>query len=283
VPAQNPWTIRPASPADRSIVSSLLAASSWKHQHLDWFSALELIGMPPYYLALEGTRAIGCLACPPDVPEVDWLRLFVVQTGHSVESVWDPLWEVVREAARLSGATVAAALPTVEWMPALLERAGFEKVNEVVFLEWDASPPPVLRPAPARVRPFRPREIAAVAEIDHRAFHPLWQLSDRALGAALAQAAVATVAEVDGAIVGYQITTATGIGAHLARLAVDPPLQRSGIGTLLVADALRDLSRRGLHRVSVNTQSDNRPSLRLYSSLAFAPSGQSFPVYTFPL
>lgn len=283
MPAQNPWTIRPASPADRSIVSSLLAASSWKHQHLDWFSALELIGMPPYYLALEGTRAIGCLACPPDVPEVDWLRLFVVQTGHSVESVWDPLWEVVREAARLSGATVAAALPTVEWMPALLERAGFERVNEVVFLEWDASPPPVLRPAPARVRPFRPREIAAVAEIDHRAFHPLWQLSDRALGAALAQAAVATVAEVDGAIVGYQITTATGIGAHLARLAVDPPLQRSGIGTLLVADALRDLSRRGLHRVSVNTQSDNRPSLRLYSRLAFAPSGQSFPVYTFPL
>jgi ribosomal protein S18 acetylase RimI-like enzyme len=283
VPAQNPWTIRPASPADRSIVSSLLAASSWKHQHLDWFSALELIGMPPYYLALEGTRAIGCLACPPDVPEVDWLRLFVVQTGHSVESVWDPLWEVVREAARLSGATVAAALPTVEWMPALLERAGFERVNEVVFLEWDASPPPVLRPAPARVRPFRPREIAAVAEIDHRAFHPLWQLSDRALGAALAQAAVATVAEVDGAIVGYQITTATGIGAHLARLAVDPPLQRSGIGTLLVADALRDLARRGLHRVSVNTQSDNRPSLRLYSRLAFAPSGQSFPVYTFPL
>jgi ribosomal protein S18 acetylase RimI-like enzyme len=244
---------------------------------------LELIGMPPYYLALEGTRAIGCLACPPDVPEVDWLRLFVVQTGHSVESVWDPLWEVVREAARLSGATVAAALPTVEWMPALLERAGFERVNEVVFLEWDASPPPVLRPTPARVRPFRPREIAAVAEIDHRAFHPLWQLSDRALGAALAQAAVATVAEVDGAIVGYQITTATGVGAHLARLAVDPPLQRSGIGTLLVADALRDLSRRGLHRVSVNTQSDNRPSLRLYSRLAFAPSGQSFPVYTFPL
>jgi ribosomal protein S18 acetylase RimI-like enzyme len=283
VPAQNQWTIRPASSADRSVVSSLLAASSWKHQHLDWFSALELIGMPPYYLAMEGPRAIGCLACPPDVPEVDWLRLFVVQTGYAVGSVWDSLWEVVREAARLSGATVAAALPTVEWMPALLERAGFEKVNEVVFLEWDASPPPVLRPAPARVRPFRPREIAAVAEIDHRAFHPLWQLSDRALGAALAQAAVATVAEVDGAIVGYQITTATGVGAHLARLAVDPLLQRSGIGTLLVADALRSLSRRGLHRVSVNTQSDNRPSLRLYSSLAFAPSGQAFPVYTFPL
>ncbi len=283
MPPQNAWTIRPASTADRTVVSSLLAASSWKHQHLDWFSALELIGMPPYYLALEGPRAIGCLACPPDVPEVDWLRLFVVQTGHSVETVWDRLWEVAREAARLTGATLAAALPTAEWMPALLERAGFEKVNEVVFLEWDGSPPPGPRPAPAQVRPFRPREIAAVAEIDHRAFHPLWQLSDRALEAALAQAAVATVAEVDGAIVGYQITTATGIGAHLARLAVDPPLQRAGIGALLVTDALRSLTRRGLHRVSVNTQADNQPSLQLYSSLAFALSGQSLPVYTFPL
>jgi len=280
---QNTWLIRPASTADRALVSSLLAGATWKHQHLDWFSAIELIGTPPCFLALEGARIVGCMACPPDVREIDWIRLFVAGLGYPVERVWDRLWDVAQDAARLSGATAAAALPTADWMPGLLKRAGFREVNQVIFLEWGGAPLPGHPPSKVRIRPLRRPEIAAVAEIDHRAFRPMWRLSPQALEAALAQSAVATVADIDGDMVGYQITTASAVGAHLARLAVDPPLQGNGIGSLLVCDALRTLARRGLRRISVNTQADNRPSLRLYASLGFAPTGQSYPVYTFML
>jgi ribosomal protein S18 acetylase RimI-like enzyme len=281
-PKQDDWIIRPASNADNRLVASLLAGAVWKHQHLDWFSALELLGSAPYYVALRGGRPIACLACPPDVQEVSWLRLFAVSPGQAVEPLWNRLWAEAAAAARGAGAQTAAALPTMDWMPALLERAAFQKTNEVIFLEREG-PPPAHRASPASVRPFRRRDVPGVAEIDHRAFGPLWQLSPKALEAALRQASVGSVAEAGGKILGYQICTGSGIGAHLARLAVDPPFQRNGIGALLVADALRSLDRHGIRRVSVNTQADNHPSLRLYDRLGFAPAGQAFPVYTLEL
>jgi ribosomal protein S18 acetylase RimI-like enzyme len=279
---QNDWIIRAASVADRRLISSLLAGATWKHQHLDWFSAIDLLGSEPYYLALQRGRPIGCLACPPDVREVAWLRLFVVAAGYSVERMWDRLWDSAEAPARRSGAAQAAALPTTEWMPALLERSGYGKVNEVIFLEWEGTSPPDRRPSPATTRPFQPGDLSRVTEIDHRAFGPLWQLSPSALAAALSQASVATVAEIEGRPAGYQISTASGAAAHLARLAVDPPLQGRGIGALLVSEAIRALLRHRIHRVSVNTQADNQPSRRLYETLGFTPTGQSYPVYALP-
>jgi ribosomal protein S18 acetylase RimI-like enzyme len=261
----------------------LLARATWKHQHLDWFSALELLGHSPFYVAADQDRLTGCLACPPDVPEVAWIRLFVAEPGRAIQGLWGALWSEAREAARQAGAHVAAALPTSEWMPSLLEDAGFRKEDEVIFLERDS-----VAAAPAglprvSIRPLRERELPWVTEIDHQAFHPLWQLSQHALAMALSQSVLATVAEKDGSIIGYQITTLSSAGAHLARLAVDPLLQHRGVGSFLVSDALYQLRRRGLGRVSVNTQADNHLSQRLYAKLGFAPNGQAFPVYTLPL
>jgi ribosomal protein S18 acetylase RimI-like enzyme len=255
----------------------------WKHQHLDWFSALELLGESPFYVTAVQERLTGCLACPPDVPDVAWIRLFVAEPGRAVQGRWDALWGVAREAARQAGAHVAGALPTSDWMPPLLERAGFRQVNEVIFLERDSAAPAPAGLPRVSIRPLRAREVPSVAEVDHRAFHPLWQLSEHALAVAVSQALLATVAEMDGRIVGYQITTVSPAGAHLARLAVDPPFQRGGIGALLTSDALHQLRRRGLGRISVNTQADNRLSQRLYAKLGFAPNGQAFPMYTLPL
>jgi ribosomal-protein-alanine N-acetyltransferase len=244
---------------------------------------LELLGDSPFFVAASHDRLIGCLACPPDVPEVAWVRLFVVEPGRGPEAVWPTLWGAAREAARQRGARVAAALPTSDWMPLLLEDAGFRKVNEVIFLERESdSHAPGHLPG-VSIRPLRERELPSVTEVDHRAFRPLWQLSEHALAAALSQALLATVAERDGRIAGYQITTLSPAGAHLARLAVDPSLQREGIGRLLVAEALHQLRRRGLGRISVNTQADNHHSQRLYAKLGFVPNGQRFPVFTLPL
>jgi ribosomal-protein-alanine N-acetyltransferase len=242
-----------------------------------------LLGESPFYVAAEQQHLTGCLACPPDIPEIAWIRLFVAEPGRAIHALWDALWGMAREAAREAGAHVAAALPTSEWMPPLLEGAGFRKVNEVIFLERDSGAAAPAGHSPVSIRTLRASELPSVTEVDHRAFHPLWQLSEHALAMALSQSMLATVAEKDGRIVGYQITTLSSAGAHLARLAVDPPLQRGGIGSLLVADALYQLRRRRLGRVSVNTQADNHVSQRLYTRLGFAPNGQAFPVYTLPL
>jgi len=273
------WTMRTVRNQDLALVSCLLNAAAWKHQHLDWLSAMDLVGQQPFLLALEGETPVGCLACPPDLPDVAWLRLFAVAPGFSLTRAWERLWAGALALTRSRGAALAAALPVIDWLPPLLERSGFERRSAVVFLEWRGRTPPPGRPCPAVIRSMRPADLRAIAAVDQYAFGPLWRLSERSLAAALAQAQVASVAVVDGRLVGYQISTASALGAHLARLAVGPEAQGEGVGRALVIDALHALVQRGFAKVTVNTQTDNAPSLQLYSGLGFLRTEQEYPVY----
>jgi ribosomal protein S18 acetylase RimI-like enzyme len=88
---------------------------------------------------------------------------------------------------------------------------------------------------------------------------------------AMASADYLTVAELDGQIVGYQLTTASAGGGHLGRLAVLPNCQGRGLGTALEGQ--------GAQQVTVNTQDTNMASLSLYQRLGFKLTGEAFPVY----
>ena len=99
---------------------------------------------------------------------------------------------------------------------------------------------------------------------DNAAFEPLWHNSLDTLQRAFSQSLIATVAESKEGIVGYQLTTGHGQRAHLARLAVHPSLQGRGVGRALLSDLFAYLTHTGTIRLSVNTQSDNKASLRLY-------------------
>ena len=78
---------------------------------------------------------------------------------------------------------------------------------------------------------------------------------------------------------GYQISTSTPMGGHLARLAVLPENQDHGIGKALLVDLLSQFARRGIVKVTVNTQADNLSSLNLYHKLGFHLTGEEYPVY----
>jgi len=80
-------------------------------------------------------------------------------------------------------------------------------------------------------------------------------------------------------IIGYQISTTMTIYGHLARLAVHPDFQNAGIGYAIVYDLLKRLEQQGLSRITVNTQSNNLPSLKLYKQLGFIRTGEEIPVY----
>jgi ribosomal-protein-alanine N-acetyltransferase len=126
-------------------------------------------------------------------------------------------------------------------------------------------------------------DLPQVAELDARAFAPLWRNSLAGLERAFSQAGHATVAEEAGQLIGYQITTQNPFSAHLARLAVHPQKQRHGIGYALVQDLIVEMRRRDLNRVTVNTQADNKASLALYARLGFYRTQESYPVYLFDL
>lgn len=273
------WTIRSSNQSDRENLPALLYTARWKHQHLDWINALDLLDETPFLLILDQKSPVGCLACPPDPPTVAWLRLFAVADGFTPSHLWSQLWPKAAVQAVFAGAKQAAALLSDDWFAPLLLESGFEHTNDVIFLEWCGETPPPASLSQGLIRNMRVEDLPAVNEVDKRAFNLIWQLSLGTLHVAFHQAALATVVEIDDQPVAYQISTASAFGAHLARLAVAPEWQRRGLGKALVLDLLRRFSRQGIHRVSVNTQTDNKRSLLMYSGLGFQQTGSRHPVY----
>lgn len=282
-PSRGPWTIQPVTEDDFDLVRGLLEAASWQHRHLDWAEVEDLLEQQPFLLASDGGLPIACLACPPDPPQVAWIRLFAVASGYDLATTWSLLWRQGKSRLEALGAASCAALAIPVWLPSLLEESGFEKTDSVVFLEWAAGDPPPDGGKRLGTTPLLETDLRGVASLDRRAFHPLWQHSSESLALALAQSAYATVVRVDGEIAGYQISTASAHGGHLARLAVDPPHQGQGIASALVGDVLRHFRELGLLRVTVNTQGANARGQSLYERLGFERTGQSFPVFQIPL
>src|SRR5574337_1230102 len=118
-----------------------------------------------------------------------------------------------------------------------------------------------------------------MAAVDNDSFAPPWEYSRNVLRQAMAQSSLVTVAEIDGEIVGYQISSGGREGAHLARLAVLPDLQGRGIGRALTMHMIEHFEKRGAARITVNTQRDNTASLNVYHALGFEATGEYYVVW----
>jgi ribosomal-protein-alanine N-acetyltransferase len=211
---------------------------------------------------------------------VAWIRLFANAGKIPAREAWDRLWEAARLELLGLGRRSAAAIVLQEWFRDLLTDSGFTTRQSIVMLEREEGEPPQPGPLPGTgIRPMMPYDLSAVAEVDAAAFEPLWQNSYDALRRAYPQAVLASVAERDEQVVGYQISTRNPLGAHLARLAVRPEVQGKGIGRALLADLFRNAAKRGISRLTVNTQSDNAASLTLYRKAGFREMNERYPVY----
>jgi ribosomal-protein-alanine N-acetyltransferase len=148
------------------------------------------------------------------------------------------------------------------------------------MLERDGETPAEMAlPPEISMRAMMPFDLPAVAEVDASAFELLWQNGLPVLERAYPQALWATVAETNGQVIGYQLSTRNPLGVHLARLAVRPAVHGKGLGYALVADLIQQAGRRGISHLTVNTQSDNATSLALYQRMGFRETGERYPVY----
>jgi ribosomal protein S18 acetylase RimI-like enzyme len=278
--------IRLARAEDYSRLAKLVHLETvYVHRHLDWRAPLDWLGHNPFLVMEEEGEVVAALACPVDPPGVAWVRLFAVASEYPLEMAWDELWtEAYHQLTQARHPINVVALPLRPWFRSLLERSSFVENHRVVMLSWSRQPLPAVPAQPERViRPMNWDDLPAVEQIDRIAFIPLWQNALTCLELAYRQATIATVAELDGRMVGYQISTSTPIGGHLARLAVRPEDQEHGIGTALLVDVLSQFARRGLNKVSVNTQRYNASSLNLYHKVGFHLTGEEYPVYQISL
>jgi ribosomal protein S18 acetylase RimI-like enzyme len=272
--------VRSAVLTDQRKIANLMHFSPHVHRHLDWRYPLDWIGSPPFLVLESQGRIISALACPPDPPLVAWVRLFVNSGKMSLEESWQTLWEAARLDLVRKGRFMTAAIVLQEWYRGLLLASGFSSRQSIVMLEREEQIPlGASLPAGFSIRAMLQYDLPAVAEVDAAAFDPLWQNSLPSLEWAYPQAVLATVAEADGQVLGYQLSTRNPLGAHLARLAVRPALQGRGIGRALVADLVQQAERHGMYRLTVNTQSDNAASLALYKNTGFRETGERYTVY----
>jgi ribosomal protein S18 acetylase RimI-like enzyme len=273
------WLTHPATKSDVTLINPFLEKAEWVHQHLDWLAPEAFLGRVPFLLLSDQHKKLtACLACPLGPHHVAWIRIFAVTTDHVPQRIWERLWPEAVDELLAQGCERIAALVLSQWFDPLLIQSGFTETNAVIFLEWQEKHPLAQSEFPGVIRGLRPSDIEAVIDLDQRAFKSIWSNPRQELLEAIRQASISTVVELEGQVLGYQVSTTSTWGAHLARLAVDPGWQGKGIGYAIVADLIRQTSKRGYPRFTVNTQEDNLRSIRLYQRLGFVLTGDRYPV-----
>lgn len=275
-------TIREATGEDQQELANLIHFGTFVHRHLDWRPPLEWVGSQPFLVLEKDKRIVAALACPPDPETVVWIRLFVAQDDRDLTNNWKQLWDQAANMLLPNPKLNIAAIPLQQWFQILLERSLFEHSTDVVMLIWDTGVIPKKEPAAEiTLRPMNVDDLPGVEVLDEMAFGNIWHNSRLSLEYAYRQAAIATIAELEGEVVGYQISTGMQMGGHLARLATHPSYQRQGIGYTLLRDLMTQFKQRGAQRITVNTQQDNTGSICLYENSGFSRTGETYPVYLY--
>lgn len=275
-------TYRPAAPQDLVEIAALLNNGEAVHRHLDWRAPMEWLEFEPFWVMQQDQRLCALLAAPADPPHVAWLRLFAAARLQHLPGAWNGLLERCLGQLLARKPITIAALGLSDWFSALLFSAGFTLHQKVITLAWNGTLPAYYAALPGlRFRRMAAADLPRVQHIDALAFEPIWQNSLAEIERAFLQSGYATVAELDGEVVGFQISTLSAYHLHLARLAVQPDHQRLSIGLGLVYH-LAQYCQQQLCQVTVNTQDTNLASQGLYKKLGFIPTGDDFSVFIYP-
>jgi len=277
---QTRLSVRRADKTDQQQLAGLTHFGAYIHCHLGWASPLDWLGRDPYLVLEIDDRIVAALACPADSQGVAWLQVFAVSTGISVDEAWELLWPEAQN--QLDKETSVIALPLQHWFQNLLQKKGFSRFADVIMLVWEKEN----QRYPARssgldyhVRPMTADDIEAVHALDADAFDPVWQHSLALLEAIFQDVRIATIVEDQKGILGYQMSTEHVERGHLARLAVHPRAQRLGVGTTLLLNLIQQFQRRGIARITVNTQLENTISQALYLKVGFKETDEICTTY----
>jgi ribosomal protein S18 acetylase RimI-like enzyme len=277
--------LRPILAAERDSLVWWIDHAPFVHIHVGWLNPARWVGRPvSLHLADRHGRTQAALLACPDGLRVAWIQSFACSRKLAPSAAWQTLWEAARQSLHDSGIAHVWAMSSEASFAALLLNSGFQPASEVVTLTYRGGRvlPPACPPG-VTLRAMAAADVPAVLKLDQSAFQAPWQMDDEAMQATFAACAAATVA-VDGeAIVGYLLATQAQGHLHLARLATAPNRQRTGVGRALTLRLIKQVHMPEVISLTVNTQTENLASLRLYRALGFREGGQTVPVYRLDL
>jgi len=281
-PGNSQAVIRQAENRDVHRVINYIDHAPLIHRNLDWRPLIEWVEKPPFLLRMVNDTITAILSCAPDPPGVAWIHCYATNSFEGkLEETWSEMLHAAVQYIKAANSSLYA-IAMHDWFTDLLLHSGFQRLQSIVSLTWHGVIPPQL-PLSSRVliRPMEFTDLDQVAMVDGEAFSKQWVISSESLKRVYYQAEHTSVAEVEGQIVAYEISTADHFAFHLTRLAVLPAHARANIGYSLVRDVFDYFSNRGIHQGTVNTQDDNHASLSLYQKLGYGLTHDNFPVYRY--
>ena len=290
-------SVRYASRRDAAAVQKLLRMGVYVHIHIDWRLPGEWLSRPGFVVYdRDGhssntgknfpigdgspSEIIGCMAVAAEPLPAAWVRVAAVDSVAGFA-----------QAEAMFAAILADLDPAINeiawfltdyWPLHWLERLGFRPVSNVIsYRKEGLSVPAYTPPAGLEIRPLLMEDIPALAAMEEAAFEPRWRHSGDDLFLAWRYSLSFTVALLDGEPVAFQLSTGGEGNAHLSRMTVHPNRQGLGIGAALLADTMKGYRLQNIATVTLNTQSDNRPSQRLYERFGFVQASSSYPVWSY--
>jgi ribosomal-protein-alanine N-acetyltransferase len=236
------------------------------------------------FVVVENGKALaGAIFAWPDGSPVAWVRTAALSSGLGMDAWLDLSLPLVLAALRRRGASTLAWMDYGGWVGEHLEKRGFRPLVDVVTLSKFDRNLPALGLCDADVRPASDADIPVATVVDREAFTAPWWHSEDTMRRRAAAAAYFSVATLAGEVVGYAEGDLRLPVAHLNRIAVLPVHQGRGVGAVLLRDALRAFWQQGAGYVTLNTQSDNVYSQRLYRRFGFEMTGDSATVWKLEL
>ena len=243
----------------------------------------EHLAHDPFVTVEHEGIVVGALLAWPDESPVAWVRLATLDDALDVDAWLGLTLPPVLDRLRRLGTRALAWMDYGGWAGPCLSAHGFRRLAEVMTLVKLDRALPDTSGVDARLRQASDADIPAVVAVDRAAFTPHWWHSEATMRRRAAASSHFTVAEMAGEVVAYAEGVLHLPGAHLNRIAVHPSHQNHGIGALLLDDALRALWQHEAERVTLNTQTGNRSSQRLYRRFGFEPTGNLMRVWELPL
>jgi ribosomal protein S18 acetylase RimI-like enzyme len=276
--------LRPLDGSDLSEVQRILETSEYTYYH---FGFEELPGL------LDRLPAMGAFADsnqtrPPLpraklkafllanwlVPPSAWLGGFGVDWGERKDSdqYLDLLLPKVEELAAIAGARTlyySGHDLDSDWLRSPLESRQFSLRSVLLSYDKDDFIVPNEGNTQVKIRPFAPSDVTGMVAIENLAFQQLWRHDASSFLQVRQTYPYFVVAEDEEGIVGYQYNTVdTDIG-YLVRIAVHPRAESQGIGSRLMAEAVRYFATHQVHRIVLNAEETNRRAQSLYLRFGF--------------
>jgi ribosomal protein S18 acetylase RimI-like enzyme len=215
----------------------------------------------------------GALFAWSEALQVAWVRVAALDDALEVGKWLDLALPPLLEALRRQEMQTLAWMDYDGWAGPDLRARGFSRFADVITLVKLNRALPDTGAVDARLHLASSADVAAVVAVERAAFTPHWWHNETTMRRRIATSSYFAVAEVADEVVAYAEGALRLPTAHLNRIAVHPAHQGYGIGALLVYDALCTFWHYGAEQVTLNTQTANVRSQRLYCRFGFERTG----------